>query len=173
MFGSLPPMDFGMNKNPLLIARKVVSGAAVQSVTFEDLDGNASYGFDFMFHIVATVTGKNIRLFINNDSTVSDYSLQYMQVTNGTFAAGTGSTCAIGYTKGTLCEAWGFILPSGFFYSYNADLDATTVSNNFSFWTVNQIKTVPNNIIRLDIACEDSTALFGVGSWFELRRRSL
>jgi len=85
---TIPILQGGANKKMdvsllgLSVAETVVSGSAVTSVVFSDLDGNAAGGYVLVGRVVAAAQA-SIGLYINSDTTPTNYLTQqiYQQST--------------------------------------------------------------------------------------------
>lgn len=147
--------------------------SACNQITFDGLDGNADGGYILECEIVNTLSAKNIFLYCNNDTTNANYYREMIRGAGSTTVATSNPDSFIGYALVTTGKISCNISPN-FTVSSQEGFIIPDDSTNSRSGTSSIIKdTPPSNIARLDIKCEDTTNIFGVGSKFKLYRKKL
>lgn len=157
-----------------LVSEQVVSGSAVNIITFSGLDGDADKGYRLEFEVISSGTSKGIDLLINNDTTRSNYTRQEIRVINATGSYSNSNDPYIGITgasSGDVTIGKYLISDLGVTIGQYGMLSATS-TNNRSGVITQKLTSLPSNITRLDLKTDDgSSTIFGVGSRFKLYRR--
>jgi hypothetical protein len=147
--------------------------SACNQITFDGLDGNADGGYILECEINnASGSSKNVRLFCNNDTTATNYYREIIRGTSSTLGNLNSNDPNLIYTAtGVITFSNINISPSFVVNSQSGNKNAGTDGHVMigTIWKTSN----PANITRLDIACEDSTTIFGAGSKFKLYRKKL
>jgi hypothetical protein len=153
--------------------KTITLSSAMSTVTFDGLDGVTDGGYTLECNIVNPTTNKMVNLFCNKDFAItSSYSAHYNMWVNGIPSAGSAASYnpwignAMGSTKTLLAVN---ITHTFEVISFESGIDPITAENSrLGMYSVKK-NTAPTNIYCLDVKCEDTTAIFGVGSTFTLR----
>lgn len=147
--------------------------SACNQITFDGLDGNADGGYILECEINnESGSSKNVRLFCNNDTTATNYYREIIRGTSSTLGNLNSNDPNLIYTAtGVITFSNINISPSFVVNSQSGNKNAGTDGHVMigTIWKTSN----PANITRLDIACEDSTTIFGIGSKFKLYRKNI
>lgn len=153
-----------------LVAEYTVTGSAATTITFNGLDINADGGYTIVAAVVSTGTGSGSGLFVNNDTTLTNYDRRYIDSTSTTLGTGavddsyfcglSGSSGAVNYAVYDVCLVNGHMCANGLWQTNN-----TTIGRmHFLTHTVSQ-----TNITRIDITATVSPTI-GIGSKIQIYR---
>jgi len=173
--------DVSAQSNSLLVAETIVSGSAVTSVTFSDLDGNTDGGYVLECSVLnSTSTVGEIATYINSDTSSNNADYHGVTVytsygtadntakntkTNGTSL--TGSPLAANNTTSFICsikrdQAGRVVYTNTIAQNYGTDLTM--------YSAVTTKYTQVTNITSLTVTSTVSSSI-AVGSTFRLYRR--
>lgn len=172
--GHFPPQGLSLAATSSafqLVAEDTVSGSAATTVTFTGLDINSDEHYILLYRITNTATGSWISLYVNNDTTATNYYSQTVDVNATTFTGSRNNAPYIGNINAS-DEGVGIVNifrdVSGYF-KFASDVvwhTGASVSNlNFRG---SKTATV-TNITQLDITASTANAL-GINSTFKLYR---
>ena len=162
----------GGGSSSLLVAETVVSGSAVTSVTFSGLDGNAAGGYYLdMGCINALASAITLKLYINGDTTDTNYYRQYIYADSTSISANRSNLpkiASVAASKTLVTHlnincvnnvaAWDIV---------SSDSNGSAMNVNFMYF-----ERVPatSNITSITLQGSDSSCI-AIGSTFRLYRR--